>query len=809
MHRSWLLVLVLAWLIIWAGAFGLTACGDDDDDETVDDDQVDDDAVDDDVVDDDVVDDDAVDDDAVDDDIVDDDAVDDDIADDDTAPLEPLDLADPMVGTGGIGYGYASAYPGPQTPYGLMQLSPDSSLVGTAFSFMHFSGYYYYDTQIRGFSHLHLHGTGGNDGGALLLMPTSSMPATPIKEKRYRSRFSHDGEMAAPGYYAVDLLDNDVYAELTTADYAALHRYTYAEKGTPHVLVNPGHSIGPDWVKGATIHIRPGDRMVTGMIDFWGPMSGRDGGVLVYYAVKFAEPFAAFGTWKDGQPTANNTDEAGIDIGGYFAFSEQRADPLVVGVGISFQSEEQAEANLADQSYALDFEAMLAAAEDRWREQLGQIEVAGGSLEQQRIFYSSLYHVYKMPHDWTEANNQYFGFDQAPHDAGERRYYTTFSLWDTFRTEHPLLFLLDPEGSTDMMESMVLMTEQGGRGVPQWPLYDGYTGCMIGTSADILFAEAYLKGLQDWRYETAYDYCYEHATGPAEHGRDGIEEYLTLGWVCEDLNNRGASLSLEYCYDDAALSWWADAMGLTADAEMFLEQSQNYRNHWDENVQFMRGRNCDGSWIDPLMPRWPWNEQYVEGNSWHWTFYVPHDVAGLADLFGSEEALVDKLNFAFEKEASQAENNWLPDIYFWHGNEMSMYHAYMFNHLDRPELAQKWARWIMEIKYKATPDGWDGNDDGGTLAAWYIFSALGFFPLAGSDQYTIGSPIFDEATLHLAGGDLVVTAEDNSPDNVYVQSVELNGEPLTEPFFTHDQIVNGGTLAFEMGPEPSNWGTRR
>jgi len=791
----WILILVLAMALVPA------ACGDDDDDDNDDATPIDDDTVDDD---DDTIDDD--DDDATPDDD-DDDTIDDD--DDDTAPdLPPIRYVDPMIGTGGLGFGYASGYPGPKNPFGMMSLSPDTTLNGLNFGFNHFSGYYYPDTQIRGFTHTHLYGTGAPDLSTLLLMPTTSRPLPPISERKYRSNYQHVNERSVPGYYSVFLDDPEVLVELATVDYAAIHRYTYPEKSTPFVMINPSYSIEPGWAEDATVTIEPNQRRLSGMIDFHGPLTGRNGGVLFYYTLEFSAPFDSHGTWTDGWPTPNGTFVQGADVGAYVGFGELD-EPLLIRVGISYQSVEQAQANLDDQMPEFDFAGTVAASRERWSDVLGQIEIVGGTEKQKRIFYTAMYHAHFMPTDWVEANGKYFGFDQVSHDAGDHRYYTDFSMWDTFRTLHPLMNLLKPDVSADMMQSLTRMYLEGGA-IPQWPCCDGYTGCMIGSPGHIVFADAYLKGVRDWDYETAYDGCFEQATDiNAPRARSGLAEYISHGYVCEDLHSKGTSDTTEYSYADGALAWWAEALGYTDDAELLEERSHNYQNHWDEDIEFLRGRNCDGSWAEPYLAINPFGEQYVEGNAWHWSFYAPHDPDGLIELFGSEAAFVDKLNFSFEMGEQGPDNSWLPDLYYWHGNEPDLFNAYFFDSTSRPDLTQKWVRWVMGAKYDDVPGGLDGNDDCGTLSAWYIFSAMGFFPLAGSDRYFIGSPLFDEVTVHLPEGDLVITADNNSAENIYVQSFELNGEPWDQTWFTHGQIADGGTLHFVMGPEPSDWGTKK
>jgi predicted alpha-1,2-mannosidase len=736
----------------------------------------------------------------------DDDNDDNDTADDDASPADLLDYVDPLIGTGSFGTGYAASYPGPSAPFGMIGVSPDTTMYGVPFDWLHYSGYYYPDPQIRGFTHTHMHGTGLQDYGNILIMPMNRKPAAPIGEATFRSRFSHANETAKVGYYRVRLDDPQVVAELTATDWAAMHRYTWQGRGEPYVVVDPSYSLDAGWVSNATVTIDPSARMVYGLSNFSGGLTGKHpGGTNIYYAVQFSQPFTTYGTWKDGQPTDGNLDEEGENVGTYFGFAAGD-EPLLIRVGVSFQSVVQAQANLAARAPDWDFAGMAKATRDAWRQYLGRIEVTGGTTSERRVFYTALYHTGLMPHDWTETNNRYLGFDGLTHDAGTRRYYTDLSLWDTFRTFHPLMNLIDPARNADFLQSLVLMYEQGGS-IPKWPAGLAYTDCMSGTSADIVFADAYLKGNRDFDFETAYEGCYAHATGDVPNdGRPGLDFYLTLGYVPEDQQLKGVSHTLEYCYDDAALSWWATAMNKPADAAMFLERSHNYRNYWDAETGFLRPRNSDGSWVTPFQPLYsfPFDEHYVEGDAWHYTFYVPHDVAGLAALFGSAEALVEKLNFAFERNEPLADFNWLPGPYLWLGNEPSLFHPYLFAFAGRPDLTQKWIRWVLLHKFRDGPDGLPGNDDCGTMSAFYIFSALGFFPQAGSDRYVLGSPVFDRVTLHLPNGELVITAANNGPDHVYVQAATLNGEPLTTPFFAHDRIANGGTLEFVLGPIPAD-----
>jgi predicted alpha-1,2-mannosidase len=785
----------LGWLMIFALLFVclplVVACGDDDDD---DDDATpadDDDATPDD------------DDDATPGD--DDDDDDDDDNDDDTTPPDVLDYVDPFIGTGGLGFGYASAYPGPKAPNGLMSLSPDTTNNGLNYGFNHFSGYYYPDPQIRGFTHTHFHGTGAPDYSNVLVMPMSAKPGRRIAEKDFRSKFNKINEHAEAGYYAVYLEDPQVKVELATRDYAAIHRYEWMGEGDPYIVVYPSYSIEAGWVLDATVEIDEATRTVTGMLDFNGPLTGRGGSLLIYYALQFSEPITQYGTFTDGVTDDGDASAQGADVGCYLGFGAKDRAEVKVRAAISYQSVDQALANLADQMPDFDFEAAVQDTQNAWRDVLGKIDIEGGTVEDRTIFYTAMYHTYMMPTNWTEAGGTYFGFDKGVHDAAGTQYFTDFSMWDTFHTVHPLLNLIDPEISAGMMQSLVRMIEQGGA-VPEWPAADGYTGTMIGSPGHIVLAEAYLKGITGWDVDTAYAAVFEQATDPAApRPRNGLAEYQANGYMSVENHQRGVSEALEFYYADAAIALWAEGLGHTADAAVVYAQSQNYPEHFNSDTLFMEPRHADGSFMEDWLPGFVFSDYYVEGNAWHWTFYVPYDALGFISLFPDEQTFVDKLNFAFEMGEGGPDTAWLPDIYYWFGNEMNMFHNWMFNYTSRKDLAQKWTRWILDAKFRAEPGGLDGNDDCGTLSSWYVFGSLGFFPLAGTDIYTIGSPIWDGATLHLPGGDLVLTVENPGSDNPYVQSVHLNGNPLDEPFFTHDQIASGGTLAFVLGPDPSDW----
>lgn len=718
------------------------------------------------------------------------------------APVDPIDYVDPMIGSGGLGYEMANLQPGPQAPFGMLRLGPDTSLLGVPPLFERPGGYYHLDQYIRGFSHTHLQGTGAEDYGNILFMPVTEISDEKVVESGYSSSFSHDTEIAAPGYYAVTLEDPGVRAELTATAHAGFHRYTFEPGDDMFILVNASHSLTIDGCVNSYVEIDSAGSRVNGWIHNKGALSGRFGGYTLYFAAQFEKQPESFGVWSDGIIEPGITSKEGNAIGGWLGFGKATGESLQARVGISYISIEQAILNLETEIREWDFDLIRQETEDLWREEFDNATVYGGTAADRQIFYTALYHLKVMPTDFTETGGLYVGFDGEVHQAEDFTYYSDMSLWDTFRSFHPLLALIDPERQLDMVKSLVKMYEQGGD-IPRWPLAMGYTGSMIGTSADIVIAGSYLKGINGFDAELAYEGLRLHATEPRPNaGRDGIEYYMSMGYCPSDLVGAGPSKTLEYAYNDWALAGLAWSLGYVEDSEMFLERSLNYQNHWYGLRNFMRGRNEDGSWHFPFFPLYVFDEDYIEGDAWQWLWFVPHDVPGLIDLFGSTSGFLDKLEKFFYM-ASIMPDTPLPDNYYWHGNEPDIHAVYMFNYAGRPDLTQKYVHWIMDTKYGTGPDGLDGNDDGGTLLAWYIFSSLGFFPLAGSEYYLVGSPRFRAARIRTGGNDLIMVAPDASAENIYVQAAYLNGERLEKPCFSHDQVAAGGMLRFVMGPEPS------
>jgi len=695
-----------------------------------------------------------------------------------------------FIGTGGIGYGVGSDVPGPSLPFGMARPGPDTALLGTHPSFHHCGGYHYGDNQIRGFSNFRLSGVGIADYGNVLVMPTLNMSGNYQKERSYRERFSHKDESAGPGYYAVTLRPSGIRAELTATRHCGVHRYSFPE--TPgRIIIDAAHTILPKHVCEANISYDSDLGMYKGRVLNCGGFTARNGGVEIFFAVRVEGEAKDRGKFGEGG--------AWVEVSG--------DQPVTVFVGISFISVEQAVEHVREEALGRSFDEIWASAEKEWQEALSVIEVEGGSREQRRIFATALYHSMIMPTDITETGGSYRGLDEKVHNAEGRRYYSDFSLWDTFRTLHPLLVLIEPERTADMMQSLVVMSEQGGY-LPKWPTSYRYTNCMIGASADNAIADAFVKGIRDFDYEKAYAAMKKLAFEKTPEGHDfdgrvGVEEYMALGYVPSDMYRSSTSRTIEFSYNDWCIAQMAKEMGNEDDYQHFMERSENWRNLYDERTGFIRAKKSDGSWKGPFL-EWSWTSYYTEGNARQWLWAPLHDVDGLVRVIGGRDRFVKRLDSFFRK-ATMRPNTLLWDNYYWHGNEPDIHASYLFNAVERPDLTQKWTRWAMEAKYMDAPNGLDGNDDAGTLSAWYVFSALGFYPLAGSDVYFVGSPVFDRAVIHLDKGDMVLEAGPDPAKNIYVEKVTVNGRELDGPFFKHHEIAEGGKLVFTMSSSPSGF----
>ncbi len=718
------------------------------------------------------------------------------------APRPYVDLVDPLIGSGGLGFGVGSSSIAPQTPFGMARPGPDTAGEGGALSFAHCSGYYYTtDTFIWGFSQIRPHGMGVPDYGNVALMPTDGMSAEKTDQMGYRVGFSHDDETVEVGYYGIDLADG-IRAELTASDHVAHHRYTFPESVTdPTVIVDVGHVLATPNVEPmeGTVTIDPEAQEVRGLGRIDGGYSGRFGGVGVYFVARFDQPFASHGTFLDGALTADGTEVTGAKAGAYLGFD---AATVNVKVGISFVDEAHAAMNLdaEDGTFEATREATVAA----WEELLGRVEVTGRYDDDFTLFYTALYHVLLMPTLASDVDGAYRGIDGEVHATGDEgeafRYSTDFSLWDTFRTQTPLLVLLYPELMGDQLRSLVRMARDGGY-MPRWPLGHGYTGGMVGDSADLVFADAHVKGALPMPASEAYAALRPTAFGPtatgsAYGGRRGITDYVALGYVPNESAGAAASATLEFAYDDWGLAFLADAAGESADADALRERAGNWRNLWDPATEYLIGRNADGSFPAELNDR-NWEDFYAEGNARQYLWYVPHQLDELVEQLGGWDVAKERLD-GFMEGATRRTTTLYPPNDYWHGNEPDIHAPWIYAAMDEPSETARWTRWITRTLYGTGPDGLPGNDDSGTLSAWLVMSMLGFYPITGWDHYLLSAPFFTEATVHLPGGDVTIEAPNSHDYALTVDELSWNGEPLERARISHEAFAAGGTFRAEL-----------
>lgn len=719
----------------------------------------------------------------------------------------------PFIGTGGFPWVCGHNFPGAMVPFGMVRLGPETASMLIHKRALNTSGYYYGDDQVLGFSHTRLSGTGATDGGHFLVVPAIE----PVQPKTYRkgqtTRFSHGEEIASPGYYAVRLPKLDTLVELTATPRVGVHRYTFSQGKTPHLMLDVMNALGGHKSREGKLRVLPEAKEVEGAVRTFGTFAGRYGGIKVYFVARFSQPLASFNTWQNdtvfpNQATAEG-DGVAVDLG--FATASQ-PQVVTLKLAISYVSIENARANLEAEAGAKDFDQILAEAQQAWEDRLSLIKVQGGTEKQRTIFYTALYRVFQMPTVFNDANGEYLGFDRKVHQTSDFQYFTDLSIWDTFRTVHPLYTLIAPKDQRDMVVSLVKMLEQGGW-LPRWPSGHGYSNSMLGTPADIVIAESYLKGIRNFDVEAAYQAMRRTALAPtppgaAFSGREGVEDYLKYGYCPSGRMEESVSRTMEFAWADHAISLLAETLGHPEDATLFREHSRFYRNLWNTNTQYFQPRDAQGKFFEPFKPLLltymdrggKFTKDYVEGSALQWRWAAPHDAAGMISLFKSRDYFVEELNRFFAK-SDPAMGAWTPGSYYWHGNQPDIHAAYLFNDAGRPDLTQKWSRWILDHKYGDGYDGLDGNDDAGTLSAWYVFSALGFYPIAGSDKYQLGTPLFERAEVRLKNNPLVIVAENYAPNHPYVRQVWLNDVPLDRTWIRHAEIEQGGVLKFAMSAE--------
>ena len=706
----------------------------------------------------------------------------------------------PFIGTGAIDGGLSgNNYPGATSPFGMIQLSPDTS---EAPNWGDASGYDYNRNTIFGFSHTRLSGTGASDLIDITLMPTSS--------GRTSSAFTHDEEKARPGYYQVMLKDEGINAELTTTQRNGIHRYQYPAGKDAEIILDMDHSADKgSWgrriinsqIRILNDHAVEGYRIITG----WAKLR------KIYFYMEFSSPILT-STLRDGGRVHENTAVInGTNLHGCFRFGQLNGKPLTCNVALSSVSMENARQNMEQEAPHWDFDRYVAAADADWEKQLGKIEVKGTEV-QKEIFYTALYHTMIQPNTMSDVNGEYMAADYTTRKvANNETHYTTFSLWDTFRASHPLYTLLEPERVTDFVKSMIRQYEYYGY-LPIWQLWGQDNYCMIGNHSIPVITDAILKGIPGIDMEKAYEAVYNSSV--TSHPNSPFEVWEKYGFMPENIQTQSVSITLEQAFDDWCVAQLAAKLNKDADYQRFHKRSEYYRNLFHPKTKFFQSKNDKGEWIEPFDPyQYGGNggHPFTEGNAWQYFWYVPHNIQALMELTGGTKAFEQKLDTFFTSTYKSEQMNHNASGFvgqYAHGNEPSHHVAYLYNFAGQPWKTQKYVSHILNTLYNNTSSGYAGNDDCGQMSAWYVFSAMGFYPVNPADgRYIIGSPLLDECTLKLAGNkEFRIRTIRKSPEDIYIQSVTLNGKKHKDFFITHQDIMNGGTMVFKMGKKPSGWG---
>ncbi|HTI30517.1 MAG TPA: GH92 family glycosyl hydrolase [Sphingomonas sp.] len=734
------------------------------------------------------------------------------------------DAVDPFIGTGGEGH----TFPGAVAPFGMVQLSPDTNTAcAIRDCYKWAAGYRYEDSAITGFSMTHFSGAGHSDLGDFLVMPAVGSDATVNLEpgepgKGYRSRFSHDGEVAKPGYYAVNLIDSGVRAELTAGTRVGIQRYTFPAGAPAHLILDLRSSIYnyPGKILWSTVRVTA-DGTITGMRETRGWAPARK----LWFAMKFSAPLTghAFLNKEDKVPyrgfqgpgrgedsvaqLAGRALVARLDFGAL-------SGPLEVRTAISGVDEAGALANLASEPGG--FDTVRASTRKAWEQALGALDITAET-PMRTTLYTALYHTLIGPSVMGDADGRYRGPDDGVHQARGFTFHSTFSLWDTFRAEHPLLTLIQPERkNADFINSLIASQQASPFGIlPVWQFQGRETWTMIGYHAVPVIADAYMKGLRGFDAGAALDAM----VASADYGSyGGLNEYIQRGYVPIDREPEAASKTVEYAYDDWTIARMARAIGRKDIADRFDKRAQNWRNSFDVKTGFLRARKGDGSFRVPFDPTAiNYGSDYTEGNAWQYSWFAPQDQGGLFRLLGGDAASVKKLDAMFDYDNSKLDYSHAEDIagligQYIHGNEPSHHVAYLYNYAGQPWRTQERLAQIMATQYKPTPDGLSGNDDLGQMSAWLMFTGMGFYPVApGSNEYVIGRPFADRVVLNLPNGKrFAVVADGLSTANRYVGRVMLNGRALDRSFIRHSEITAGGELRFTMSAQPNRtWATAK
>ena len=697
----------------------------------------------------------------------------------------------PLIGTGGHGH----TFPGATVPFGMVQLSPDTRLTGWDGC----SAYHYSDSVIYGFSHTHLSGTGCSDYGDILLMPASG--AVNIENYAYASEYRKEKQIARAGYYSVRLEKNDIQAELTASARVGVHKYKYKSSKENYIVVDLQHrdmNLGSYIEVISDNHIRGYRRSKA-----WAENQ------MVYFDIQFSKAFTKCGLClidSTGKVISTQDKKAsGKNVKAYFCFDNQKE--IIVKVALSATSMDGALNNMNAETSGFDFDKMAANAKELWNKELGKIEVTSDNKDDMVKFYSALYHCMIQPNIYSDADGSFLGRDMKVHAGDGHDYYTVFSIWDTYRAEHPLFTIIDTKRTNDFISTFLRQYQYGGL-LPVWELSSNETFCMIGYHSVSIIADAYLKGIRNYDARLAL----KAMKTSADTNKFGLKSYKEFGFLPGDKENESVSKTLEYAYDDWCIAMMAQALGEQNDYIRFIKRAQSYKNIYDPETGFMRPK-MNGAWHVPFDPT-EVNFNFTEANSWQYSFYVPQDISGLITLHQGKKKFENKLDELFTTNQSlsgreQADITGLIGQYA-HGNEPSHHMAYLYNYVNHPSKTQGYVNKILNELYIAKPDGLCGNEDCGQMSAWFVLSSLGMYQVCpGNSQFSLSTPLFPEIKIHLENGKtLQIITKNRTHENCYIINASLNGTPYTKCYLDYSDIMNGGVLEYSVSSNPSSdWGS--
>ncbi len=709
-----------------------------------------------------------------------------------------IQYVDPFIGTDGTG----QTYPGATLPFGMVQLSPDTRNDGSQKAC---AGYHYSDSTILGFSHTHLSGVGDVDYTDILFMPTKGalqfQPGTASKPSSgYRSRFNHQSEKASPGYYSVLLDDYGIKAELTTTLRTGFHRYTYQENDTANIIIDLKHKENKaEKVLDSYICL-----INEYEIEGYRRTNGWAFDHTYYFVARFSQPISEFLPALDEKPVKGSKQLKGKNVKAALRFAKLLDNQVLVKVGISAVDIDGARKNLTAEIPDWDFDKIYLQAKQSWDKELGRVEIKSSSEKIKRIFYTAMYHAYLEPQLYMDVDGSYCGVDHLVHQTQNYTNYSVFSLWDTFRALHPLFTIIDQKRSVEFINVFLKRYDESGR-LPMWPLGNNYSDGMLGFHATSVISDAWAKNIRGFDTEKAYEAMKEIM----ESDLFGMKYYKKLGYIPFDRQGESISKTLEYCYNDWCVAQLARDLEKENDYDYFSVRAHSYQNVFDKETRFFRGKDTNHNWFSPFDPFI--NTVYSEGNAFQYTF-VPHDTEGLIRLMGGEKPFRKWLDDFFSVSSGGEGANFNEADFdligqYSQGNEPDQHMPFLYNFVGQPWKTQRIVRSILDDMYRDIPNGLAGNEDCGQMSAWYILNALGFYSFnPGQPIYTIGSPLVDEAVINLENGNqFKIIAKNQSPENIYIQSIKLNGKPYSKTFLEHQTIMDGGEFTFVMGNEANKY----